>query len=450
VRNGKAEWSVFMDWLEKYKDKEMTADEAIARFVKNDDFIFISSGPSAAVLCTALFDAIEAGKLTGITGDGSMAMRDLTLNGRNLTPEQFRYKSYFFNTYEQGGVPTGKTSFVPLTFTNLERYYAMVSPDVVFAALTPPDEEGYCNASCFASGQLPDLFKHGKKIIAELNPRFPRVCGENNEIHMDRISAFLVNDGPCPEIPIVEPTEKEQKISNFILNHVPNGACIQLGIGGMPNALGYGLRSLKDIGIHSEMLTASMVELMKEGVINNSRKNFMPGVAACAFALGKQFQYDYVDNYNPDFYFLPFSTLTNPINIGANDNFISVNNALEIDLTGATCSETIGFKQFSGTGGQIDFVRGATISKGGKSFIALNATYIDKQGQMKSHIVLDLAPGAQTTTLRSEIMYVVTEYGCVNLWGQDVPTRVKLLVSIAHPDFRDELTFQAKKAGLLY
>jgi len=439
-----------MNWLEKYKDKEMTADEAIAKYVKSGDSVFLGSGSPARQLCGALFDAVEAGKLTGISGDGALFLNNVKLNERNIKPEQLRYKSNFFGGYEHAGVLSAKTSYIPLLYSNLGRYYEMVRPNVVFAVLTPPDEEGYCNASCIASGQLPDLFKYGKTILAELTPNQPRVCGIDNTIHINDIAAFMMSDEPCPVLPPVGPTPEEQKISNFILNHVSNGACIQLGIGGMPNALGYGLKSLKDIGIHSEMLSASMVELMKEGVINNSRKNFMPGVATCTFVLGEQSNYDYVDNNNPDFCFLPYSILNDPINIGANDNFISVNNALEIDLTGATCSDTIGFKQYSGVGGQIDFVRGATISKGGKSFIALNSTYTDKQGQMKSHIVLDLAPGAQTTTLRSEIMYVVTEYGCVNLWGQDVPTRVKLLVSIAHPDFRDELTFQAKKAGLLY
>lgn len=438
-----------MDWIKKYADKQMSADEAVSKFVKNGDFIFLGSGQPAKELCTALFDAIEDEKLEGIIGDGALLLQDIGLRGRKMTPEQFRHKTYFYGGYERSWVPERKATYVPLVYSNMGLYYEMIKPDVVFTVLSMPDEEGYCNVSCFASGQMPDLIKHGKTIIAEFNPNYPRVHGADNTIHIRDLAAFMVNEQPLPLYPVTQPTELEQKISDHILEHVPDGACIQLGIGGMPNALGYGLRSKKDIGIHSEMLTASMVDLMKEGVVNNSRKNYMPGIAVCGFALGEQAQYDFVNN-NPDCYFLPHSVLNRPDVIGQNDNFISVNNALEMDLCGSICSDTIGFRQFSGVGGQIDFVRGATYSKGGKSFIAATSSYTDKKGELKSRIVLDLVAGAQVTTLRSEIMYVVTEYGCVNLWGQDIPTRAKMMIGIAHPQFREELTFQAKQNGLLY
>lgn len=363
-----------MDWLKKYESKQMTADEAIARFVKNGDIVFLGSGQPAQELCAGLFDAIEAGNLEGIIGDGALILKDIRLNEREFTPEQFRYKSYFYGGYERGGVPSGKTTYVPLVYSNMGRYYEMLEPDIVFGVLSMPDEEGYCNVGCFASGQMPDLIKYGKTVIAELNPNYPRVYGAGQKIHISDIAAFLVNEQPLPVYPVEQPTELEQKISDYILEHVPDGACIQLGIGGMPNALGYGLRAKKDIGIHSEMLTGSMVDLMKEGIANNSRKNYMPGIAVCGFALGQQFQYDFVNN-NPDCYFLPHSELNRPDVIGQNDNFISVNNALEVDLTGAICADTIGFRQFSGVGGQIDFIRGATMSKGGKSFIAAASSF---------------------------------------------------------------------------
>ena len=240
----------------------------------------------------------------------------------------------------------------------------------------------------------------------------------------------------------------EEKIASHILERIPDGACIQLGIGGTANAVGFGLRDKKHLGVHSEMFTDSMVYLHELGVIDNSQKTFMPGRSVAGFAFNTKKSCDFI-NRNPKVYFEPYHVINNINNIAANDNLMSINTSLAIDLTGQLCSESIGMRQYSASGGQVDYVRGATLSKGGKSFIAMPSVANTKNGPV-SKISLTLPEGSIVTTLRTDVMYVVTEYGCVNLKFCDIPTRAKKLISIAHPDFRDELTFEAKKHGFIY
>ncbi len=440
-----------MGWQQEYESKFMTAEEAAERFVKDGDFLWMGGALVADKIWDAIVNRAREGKVKGLIMESNLLFSDRHFDDPAITTDKIQYRNWFFGGFERAGVKaTHNMRFVPLYFSHYARRYEKFKPDVTVVQLTPPDENGNCSYGGIGCGLMPAPLRNSTTVIAEINENMPRVYGMEQEVPVSRISAFVKNNAPMPSYPVLKPTETDIKISNHILERIPEeGACIQLGIGGMPNALGYGLRNKRHVGVHTEMLSGSMIDLMKEGIIDNSLKSFMPGKSVCCFTIGDPSQYDFV-NENKDVFFGPYEWADNPYTIAKNDNFISINNALEVNLFGTVCADTIGYMQYSGIGGAVDFLRGAGMSKGGKSFIALESSYKDKEGKLHSKIKLDLSQGSQATYPRGEVDHIVTEYGCVCLFGEDVPTRAKLLISIAHPDFRDELTFQAKKAGVIY
>lgn len=435
-----------MDWKSEFKHKTVSAQEAIASHVESGDGVFAGGLTVASSTIRALCEAVKAGTLAGIVMHGNLMLGDLTLADPSFTEDRFRYRCFFAGPQERAGIKTGSVAYVPLQFGHYGRYLEHVRPAVAIVPMTPPDENGYCNIG--PMGFTPAALRNARTVIAEIRPDLPRVCGSAHQYHVSEIAAFTLSDEPVAVLQSAPASAAETRIAEYIVDRVPDGACIQLGIGGMANAVGFGLRNKKHLGVHSEMFTESMAVLQAEGIIDNSRKFSMPGRSVVGFALGTAEQYKYLTD-NPDVYFVPFEDVIDINNIRANDNMISINTALAIDLTGQICAESIGHQQYSGTGGQVDFIRGANLSKGGMSFIAVSSVAATKQGP-KSRFVLDLAPGSVVTTPRTEVQHVVTEYGCVNLQYCDIPTRARRLISIAHPDFRDELAFQAKKAGYLY
>lgn len=435
-----------MSYEEIYHSKIMTADEAVEKFIKNGDKLFIGGLSVATPVLSSLLNRIKNDKYRGISAYGNLILSDIGLNDENLTPDKFRYYSFFHGKYEREGTKFGSVTHVPLHLSHFQSYFKQVSPDIAIVPMTPPNERGYCNIG--PAGYAPAGIANSKKIIAVINKYIPRVCGSNHDFHINDISGFVKFDEPIAQNPSAPPTELENKIACYILEQIPDGACIQLGIGGTANAVGYGLKDKKHLGVHSEMYTDSMAYLQKIGVIDNSQKSFMAGRSICGFSLGTKDTLDFIEN-NPKVYYTPYEYVNDIRNIASNDNMISINTSLSIDLTGQLCSESIGFRQFSGSGGQVDYIRGATLSKNGKSFIAVSSVANTKNGPV-SKICVNLAKGSTVTTLRAEVMYIVTEYGCVNLQYCDLPTRAKKLISIAHPDFRDELTFEAKKNSLIY
>lgn len=437
-----------MDWTTIYEKKKMTATEAVFSHVKNNDNIFLGGTVTAVHTLKEVFCLVKNGKLKGLRLHGNAVRDELPLNDTDFTEDKLRYYSFFHGALEREATTYGSVAFVPMQFSQHWRYMQHVSPDVAIVPMTPPDDKGYCGLGCFSSGYSPAGVMNSKKIIAQINPQLPRVCGLNQDYHVNDIAAFVEYEEDIPLYNTLIPSEIDKQIVSHIIDLIPDGACIQLGLGGMANAVGFGLREKKHLGVHSEMLTESMVELYKLGIIDNSRKSLHKGVSVCGFTLGKLDQYQFVTN-NPDFMFVPYEYSNDINNISANDNMISINTAISVDLSGQVNAESVGFRQFSGTGGQVDFIRGATLSKGGKSFITLASVANTKSGPI-SKITLDFEPGSITTSLRSEVQYIATEYGCVDLKWCDIPTRAKKLIGIAHPDFRDELTFQAKKAGYLY
>jgi 4-hydroxybutyrate CoA-transferase len=276
----------------------------------------------------------------------------------------------------------------------------------------------------------------------------PFVCGAGCLIPAARADALVPLDEELPEMHMPEPTPEQRAIAGHIAERVPDGACVQFGIGGVSAAIGEALMVRRELGCHSEMFTDPLMKLMQAGVITNSRKSFCPGRTVFTNALGTAELYRFM-NRNPALEAHPTAWLNDPRNIAKNDGMISVNGALCVDLTGQVCAESIGFRQFSGTGGQLDYVRGARWSRGGKSFLTLPSVHVDKAGVQRSNISLTLPTGSIVTTPRADVHYIVTEYGAADLQDEPVDVRAKRLIEIAHPDYRDELTFQAKKAGYI-
>ena len=439
-----------MDWTDLYRQKVMTASEAVDAVIKDGDTVALGGLAIGVTPLNAMFDKIKEGKLKGITLNGNLITDFLPLDDPELTADKIRYECFFFGGYERKGYKARTTTFVPMQFNHYRRFMLeRVKPDVGVINVTPPDEYGYCNIGPLGAGFMPAVVESSKKIIAQVNKNVPRVFGHPElNVHINQIAAIVESDTPIPLYPMTEVTEIDKAIAGHIIDLIPDEATIQLGLGGMANAIGYGLKDKRNLGVHSEMFTESMAYLHNIGVITNARKTFMPGVSVAGFTLGNQAQYDYC-HQNKELYFAPYSFTNNVQNIVKNDKMISVNNAISVDLGGQVCTGSIGFRHFSGTGGHVDFVRGASQSKGGKSFVAMPAT-LEKNGELQSKIVLSLPEGAAVDTLRSDVMYVVTEYGCINLFGDDLPTRAKKLISIAHPQFREQLTFDAKKMGIIY
>ncbi len=315
--------------------------------------------------------------------------------------------------------------------------------DAVVLAASPMDKHGYLSLSCTSSYSEAMLEKTGH-IYLEVNRQLPRaVCG--TQVHISRVEALIENDHPLPVLPQAAPDELSQTIGGYIAEMIPDGACIQLGIGAIPDAVGALLKTKHDLGIHTEMFTDSMVELIACGAVNNSKKQIHRYQSVTTFAFGSQRIYDYVDD-NPGIAILPVDYVNDPNVICQNDNVISINAALEVDLWGQVCAESIGTKHVSGSGGQVDYVRGACQSKGGRSFIAFPST---AKGGTISKIKPILTPGAIVTTSKNDVDYVVTEYGVAHLRGESLARRAGQLIAIAHPDFRDELRFDAKKRGIM-
>jgi len=322
-----------------------------------------------------------------------------------------------------------------------------IKPNVALIHVTPFDEEGYCTLGPNPVGGT-TVVNCAERVIAQVNDRNPRFADPESKVHISQIDAIVEVSEPMPQIIPAVPTEVDKTIASYIVDLIEDGSTIQLGIGGIANAVGYYLENHKDLGIHTEMYTESMVELMKKGAVNNSRKTLYKGYSIIAFAQGTQNMYDFMQD-NPALLGKPIEWTSDPYVIAQNEKMVSLNGIMGIDIMGQVSSESIGFRQFSGTGGQLDFARGAQMSKGGKSILATPSTVVKKNGELLSKICVSHAPGTVITTPRTDVQYVCTEYGIVNLRYKSVSERAKLIISIAHPQFRDELMCAAKKNGII-
>jgi butyryl-CoA:acetate CoA-transferase len=352
---------------------------------------------------------------------------------------------------ERKAIAKGFSFYTPIRYAELPRYYRegnMPKSDVVCIQTTPMDEHGYFNFGPQAS-HLAAMCEGARTIIEEVNKNMPYCLGGfENDIHISRVSMIVEGDNP----PIAETgasapaTEVDKKVAQLIVEEIPDGACLQLGIGGMPNAVGslIAQSDLKDLGVHTEMYVDGFVDMAAAGKITGMRKSIDRGRQVYAFGEGTKKLYDYINN-NPACMSAPVNYTNDPYNVGLLDNFISINNAVDVDLFGQVNAESAGTKQISGTGGQLDFVMGAYLSKGGKSFICMSSTFTPKGGEMQSRIRATLAPGSTVTDARTCTHYLVTEYGKVNLKGLSLWQRAEGIINIAHPAFRDSLIAEAEK-----
>ena len=359
--------------------------------------------------------------------------------------------STHFSGYDRRKHDAGMAHYLPVNLGEVPDYYRRFidPPDIVVFKTAPMDGDGFFN---FGPNVLwmRALVERGKVVIVEETPTLPYVMGEGTGVHVSEVDYVIPGfDRPMAELPKPPATDVDKAVARLIAAEVEDGSCLQIGIGGMPNAVCSLLAEspVSDLGIHTEMMTDGIVDLYRAGRITGTRKQLNPGKMVCTFALGAQYLYDFIDR-NQEVEFHPVDYTNLPHNIMRNDRVVSINNTTQIDLQGQAASETDGFRHISGTGGQLQFVRGAYGSKGGKSFMCLASTY-DKKGERRSRIVTALTRGNVVTTPRTDMMYVVTEYGMVNLKGRSIAERARALISIAHPDFREELERDAWEHRLI-
>ena len=435
-----------MDWREKYASKLVSMDEAVRK---------IKSG-----------DTLCAGIATGVPYKLLDALADYSLenlenvefyHGAGFKPYKLglpqynghlNVKSFFYGPVERAFVGYGSHfPYQPIHLSQTTRDRTVTHRgNVLLAAGTEPDENGMISLGPSPMGG--DMLDYYDTVIVQVNKQMPYVYGEGAVIPADKVTWMVEAEEPICELGRAEPSEAEIKIAGNIVDRVPDGACLQLGIGGVASAIGGFLKEKRDLGIHTEMFVNELYDLIACGAVNNSRKTLMPGKTVLGFSLGSREMYDFMD-HNHDIEARPFAWVNDPRVIAQNDNMVSINGAMQVDLMGQVCAESIGPRQFSGTGGQADFVRGANWSKGGMSFLCLPSTLTTKSGEVKSKISCALPLGSVVTTPRADVQYIVTEYGVADLRNEPLDVRAKRLIAIAHPDFRDQLTFEAKKAGFI-
>lgn len=363
----------------------------------------------------------------------------------------FRCFNWHFSGYDRRLHDAGLCRYIPCNLGEIPDYYRRFIDriDIAIIKATPMDADGWFN---FGPLNLwhPAVLERAAVVIVEESPDMPPVHGPQARFHRSQVDYVIVgDDAPTPEMPNADPCDVDRAVARLIAGEIEDGACLQVGIGGMPNAVTTLLldAGVKDLGIHTEMLNDGLAELYRAGRVSGARKASDIGLVTYSFAIGTRALYDTVRD-NADFIIRPVDETNLPHIIAANDRVVAINNTTQIDLQGQAASESDGHRHISGTGGQLQFVRGAYASRGGKSFICLASTY-ERKGVRKSRIALELTPGNVVTTPRSDMMYVVTEYGIANLKGQSVEERARALIGLAHPDFRDGLWHEAREAGLL-
>ena len=435
-----------MTFQSEYEAKKVSMAQAAA-LIENGDRIICTMNGTPYTLMNAIGERWE--ELENVTFFSNLLYRPLNF----LKPEargRIDAVSYFKGVTERQAEKAGVRidTLVYQLHQHDQVIYERIKPTVACIHVTPFDEEGYCLLGPNTVGGIAALACAGK-VIAQVNDRNPRMNADPRmKIHISQIDALVEVSEQMPEFISGEPNDIDRKVAEHVVEQIADGSTIQLGIGGIANAVGYFLESRRDLGVHTEMYTESMVHLTQKGIINNSKKTYYPGVAIVGFSQGTQRMYDFVHE-NPAVLAKPIDEITKPWEVAKNDNMISLNGVLGVDLLGQISSESIGFTQFSGVGGQLDFVRGAQMARGGKSFLAMHSTVTGKDGRRISKVCLTHPPGTAVTVPRTDVQYVATEYGLVNLKHKGIEERARLLISIAHPDFRDQLSFEARQAGLI-
>lgn len=431
-----------MSWVDDYKKKLCSAEEAVS-VVKSGDRVYISGNAATPyVLMKAL--AQRKDELTNVELVHVLLMGEDPLSKPEMEGH-FRHNSLFVGPADRKAINEGRADYVPIFLHQIPNlfYSGQMPVDVAMLHLSPPDEHGFMSYGVEVLASKAAAEK-AKIVIAQVNDQMPRVLGDSF-IHVSRVHKIVEVSEPLPELERAPMTEVELKIGQYIAELIDDGCTLQLGIGGIPDAVLASLKNRRELGIHTEMVSDGVMEAIEAGIITGSRKTLHPYKVIMTFVLGSKRLYDFVDN-NPIFEAHPTDYTNHPFIVAQNDNMVAINSAIEVDITGQVCSDSIGTYIYSGFGGQVDFIRGAAHSKGGKPIIALPSTA--KDGEI-SRIVPYLKQGAGVVTTRADVRYVVTEYGVAYLYGKNLQERTKALINIAHPKFRADLIKEAKKRNLL-
>jgi len=428
---------------QSYQQKLQTAEELAKHF--QSGWVCASDNALAAPpgIYKAIGDRIGTGELEGLKIHGFLDVFKIPSYDEDLQ-EKVTGVTWFSGAHGRRAVANGMADIMPVHYRDapgvIEEFMEF---DAFSARVSPMDEHGFFSSGCSAS-LTPAMISKTKRIFLEVNEHMPRSLS-GPTIHISQVTALCENHVPLVTFPEVQADDVSVKIGNLIAAEIEDGSTLQFGIGAIPNEVAKALKDKKNLGIHTEMLTDGMIELIECGAVNNSLKPIHRGKTVATFALGSKRIYDYVNN-NPEVMMLPADYTNNPETIAQHPNFVSVNAAVEVDFFGQVSAESIGTRHISGSGGQADFVRGALQSKGGKSFIAFSST--TKNGTV-SRISPTLTSGSIVTTLKNEVDYIVTEYGVAKMRGSTLGERTRKLIAIAHPKFRDELTLAAKKQKIM-
>ena len=432
-----------MSFADLYKQKLVTPTQIAELFQPGWKCCSDTAVSVPQIIYKALGDRARNGGISGVTMNTFLDVVNIDCYDKDLS-DKLHGVSWFSGASARKAVNGGYADVMPCSYNDVPRIVTeYLDIDVLCISVSPMDKHGYFSMGCSGSNSVA-MIKKAKRIFLEVNSNMPRSLSAPI-VHISNVDALCETDVPLPVLPIVQPDEMSIAIASFIADEIVDGATIQLGIGSIPNAVVMALKNKKELGIHTEMLTDGMIELLECGVVTNTRKPIHVGRTVTTFALGSKRMYEYIDD-NPAIEMLPVEYVNDPTVIAKHPNFVSINAALEVDFFGQVCAESVGTRHVSGTGGQIDYVRGAIASKGGKSFIAFPST---AKNETISKIAPTLTPGAIVTTGKNDVDCIVTEYGIAKLRGQSLANRTKALIAIAHPKFREELTFQAKKQNIL-
>ncbi len=428
-----------MDFQAMYRDRLATVDQVLG-LIRSDDEIVVGVGASESVALLENLHTISE-RVQNVTVLSCLPMGPYAFCTNPLYEGRFFQESWFFTASARMARDAGMASYVP-THLHLasRKRLGFRKPRVVFATASPMDKWGNMSLS-LAVTYSKDFMEQAELVVVEVSPHFPVTYGDTL-INIRDVDYVVETDRLPPELPITPPSEKDLVIGRYIAELVEDGSTIQLGIGGIPNAVAQSLYGKKDLGVHTEMLTDSVVDLYEAGVITGARKTLHNRKMVATFVLGTRRLYEFVDR-NPVCEIYRSEYVNDPYVVGQNYKMVSINTSLQVDVTGQCCSEALGTRQYSGTGGQTDTAVGAQMSEGGKSIIALYSTVRDDD---ISTIVPTLTPGAPVTLSRMDVDYVVTEYGVAALRGRSVRDRIKNLVDVAHPKFRDKVREQARSA----
>ncbi|MBI4874285.1 MAG: acetyl-CoA hydrolase/transferase family protein, partial [Acidobacteria bacterium] len=426
-----------MKWTDLYRSKVTTADQALEA-VQSGQRVLIHQG------CNEPEELVKALVRRGPQLRDVEVIHMATMGSADYTrPEfegHFRHNTYFIGGNARQAVQEGRADYIPIFLHEIEGLFTSgaVPLDVALIQCSRPDDYGYLSLGTGIDVTL-TAAKHARHVIVEVNDQCPRTLGDTF-LHVGKADAIVECSHPLAEMKRQEITETHRSIARHIAGLIPDAATLQVGIGGIPDAVLSFLGNHRDLGVHSEMCPDGVIDLIQAGVINNEKKTLHPHKVVTAFVLGTKRLFDFIDD-NPIFEFHPTHYVNDPFVIAQNDRMVAINSAIEVDLTGQVCADSIGAAPYSGIGGQVDFIRGAAHSKGGLPIIALPAT---AKGGTISRIVPTLQTGAGVVTSRGDVHYVATEFGVAYLHGKSLRQRADSLISIAHPSFRDELTESAR------